>query len=56
MRTRAKSLSLFPERGRPGVVPDTRELPVRRLPYTIVYTALEGSVYILGAYDQRRQR
>lgn len=52
----AQSLSIFPERGRAGEIPDTRELLVRRLPYTIVYTVLEETVYILGVYDQRRPR
>lgn len=52
----AQSLSFFPERGRPGEVEDTRELLVKRLPYTIVYTVLEETVYILSVYDQRRNR
>lgn len=52
----AQSLSTFPARGRPGDVEDTRELLVRRLPYTIVYTVVEETVYILGVYDQRRNR
>lgn len=51
-----RSLSILPERGRPGEIDDTRELLVRRLPYTIVYTVIDETVYILGVYDQRRDR
>ena len=52
----ARSLSFLPERGRPGELEDTRELLVRRLPYTIVYTVIGETVYILGVYHQRRGR
>ena len=52
----AQSLSILPNRGRPGEVEDTRELLVTRLPYTIVYTVFEQTVYVLGVYDQRRDR
>jgi hypothetical protein len=46
----------FPECGRPVEVAATRELLVRRLPYTVVYTVFEQRVSILDVYDQRRQR
>ena len=52
----AQSLSILPNRGRPGEVEDTRELLVKRPPYTIVYTVIEETVYVLGVYDQRRDR
>lgn len=52
----AQSLSVMPGRGRPGDVEDTRELLVRRLPYTLVYTVIDETVYVLGVYDQRRDR
>lgn len=52
----ARSLSCLPERGRPGELEDTRELLVRRLPYSVVYTVIGETVYILGVYDQRRNR
>ena len=52
----AKSLVIMPSRGRPGAVEDTRELLVRRLPYTIVYTVYDETVYILGVIDQRQER
>ena len=52
----AQSLSTFPGRGRPGEVEDTRELLVKRLPYTLIYTVVAETVYSLGVYDQRRNR
>lgn len=52
----AKSLAALPGRGRPGQVEDTRELLVKRLPYTIVYTVHNDTVYILGVYHQRQDR
>ena len=41
------SLADFPRRGRPGRMPDTRELPVSRLPYIIVYEIQHDSVVVL---------
>jgi toxin ParE1/3/4 len=38
-----EGLCRHPRQGRPGRVPETRELPVPRLPYVIVY-ALEPSL------------
>jgi toxin ParE1/3/4 len=52
----AQSLATFPGRGRPGQVEDTRELLVKRLPYTIVYTVRNDQVYVLGIYHQRQNR
>lgn len=52
----ARSLAVMPGRGRPGAVEDTRELLVRRLPDTIVYTVYDETVYILGVFDQRQDR
>ena len=52
----AQSLDTFPHRGRPGLVEDTRELLVRRLPYTIVYTVRDDLVHVLGIYHQRQNR
>jgi addiction module RelE/StbE family toxin len=40
-------LAAHPRRGRPGRVPDTRELTVRALPYLIVYEVDERRVAIL---------
>lgn len=52
----AQSLATFRARGRPGQVEDTRELLVKRLPYTIVYTVRDDQVYVLGVYHQRQNR
>jgi plasmid stabilization system protein ParE len=52
----AQSRSVLPHRGRPGQVEDTRELLVKRLPYTIVYTVVGDTVYILGVYHQPTNR
>ena len=37
----------FPEMGRPGRVPDTRELVISRTPYVVIYRARVGNVQIL---------
>ncbi len=52
----AQSLSVLPHHGRPGQVEDTRELLDKRLPYTIVYTVVGNTVYILGVYHQHTDR
>jgi toxin ParE1/3/4 len=51
-----QSLATFPGRGRPGQVEVTRELLVKRLPYTIVYTVRNDQVYVLGVYHQHQNR
>lgn len=52
-----RSLENFPQRGRPGHVSGTRELPVTGLPYVVVYAVRTGAVEILhifhGAQDWR---
>ena len=52
-----RSLKDFPNRGRPGHVSGTRELPITGLPYVVVYAAKAESVEILhifhGAQDWR---
>ena len=52
----AQSIGIMPGRGRPGEVEDTRELLIKGLPYTIVYTVFEETVYVLGVYERRRGR
>jgi len=39
-------LSMFPNRGRPGKKPGTRELVVRALPYIVVYQVSGDVVYV----------
>jgi addiction module RelE/StbE family toxin len=40
------ALKSFPNRGRPGKKPGTRELVVRPLPYVVVYQVSEDVVYV----------
>jgi plasmid stabilization system protein ParE len=42
-----RSLSEMPDCGRPGAIPATRELPVRRAPYVFVYTVGDEGVFVL---------
>ncbi len=37
----------FPERGRAGTAPGTRELPLPGLPWRLIYRTAEGGVMIL---------
>lgn len=43
----ADCLAEFPERGRDGAAPGTRELPLPGLPWRLVYRAGPGGVMIL---------
>ncbi len=43
----ADCLAEFPQRGRDGMAPGTRELPLPGLPWRLVYRAGEGRVMIL---------
>lgn len=42
----ATALKTFPNRGRPGKKPGTRELVIPSLPYIVVYQVREDTVYI----------
>lgn len=52
---RVAELSNFPELGRAGEIGDTRELPLTRFPYVIVYRVGSNAVEVLhifhGAQD-----
>ncbi len=50
----AQRLGDFPEIGRPGRLPDTRELLVSTLPYLIVYEVGAGVVTILAVFHTSR--
>lgn len=43
----AKMLADHPGMGRPGRVPETRELVISGLPFILPYIEIEGSIYIL---------
>ena len=51
----ADSLSAFPDRGRPGRVPGTRELAIV-WPYVIVYGAHQGRVVVLRVWHGAQDR
>jgi toxin ParE1/3/4 len=50
----AERLADFPEMGRAGRLPDTRELPVAGLSYLIVYEVGAGVVTILAVFHTSR--
>ena len=50
----AERLTDFPELGRPGRLPDTRELLVSTLPYPIIYQVGAGVVTILAVFHTSR--
>jgi toxin ParE1/3/4 len=51
----AERLTDFPEIGRPGRVPDTRELSVPSLPYLLVYEVGADVVAILAVFHTTRE-
>ena len=54
LRNAADSLAAFPEKGKPGRVPGTREL-VAHKNYIIVYTVFASTVYIVAVAHAARQ-
>lgn len=50
----AQRLTAFPEMGRPGRLPDTREIPVSSLPFLIVYEVGADFVTILAVFHTAR--
>ena len=51
----AEKLETFPELGKPGRVPGTRELPLPEYPYTIVYRVKALRVVVYAVLHQSRQ-
>jgi toxin ParE1/3/4 len=51
----AESLGIFPEKGRPGRIPGTRELVVVGTSYLIAYRIRESSIRILGILHGARR-
>jgi addiction module RelE/StbE family toxin len=49
-------LKFFPHIGRPGSVKETREKPVKSLPYIVVYTIEAGELVILRIYHGAQDR
>ncbi|PTU63510.1 plasmid stabilization protein [Chromobacterium sp. Panama] len=55
VRAATKHLADFPETGRPGRVPGTRELVLEGFPYLIPYRVKDGQVQILRIFHTRRR-
>jgi plasmid stabilization system protein ParE len=51
----AERLVLYPRIGRPGRIPGTRELPVAKTSFTLVYRVRAGSLSIARVLHQRRK-
>lgn len=49
-----RRLASFPQSGRPGKVPETRELFVR--PYNVVYRVNDNTMIILNIFHEAQQR
>jgi toxin ParE1/3/4 len=56
LRARIELLGAFPNLGRPGKMPGTRELVISWLPYIVVYRLHAGSVEILRIMHTSQQR
>ncbi len=53
--SQVEGLIMFPETGRPGRVPGTRELIIHRTPYLVVYRVLDDTVRILRVLHGSQQ-
>lgn len=51
----AEKLELFPEMGKPGRVPGTRELPLKQYHYTIVYRIKAARIIVYAVLHQSRR-
>ena len=49
-------LELNPRMGKPGAVTGTREYPVPKTRYTLIYEERASAIHILHCWHQRRQR
>ncbi len=50
-----ESLAEFPQIGRPGRIPDTRELVVTDTPFIAPYRVRDGEIQILAVFHGARQ-
>ncbi|MDO3377759.1 type II toxin-antitoxin system RelE/ParE family toxin [Geoalkalibacter halelectricus] len=55
LRRVAAQLSAFPASGKPGRIPETRELVFPELPYIVVYTVVDEVVTILRVFHAARK-
>lgn len=51
----AEKLESFPDLGKPGRVPGTRELPLAKYPYILVYRNKASRVVVYSVLHQARQ-
>ena len=51
----AEKLESFPDMGKPGRMPGTRELPLAKYPYTIVYRIRAHRVVVYAVLHQSMQ-
>lgn len=51
----AEKLETFPDLGKPGRVPGTRELPLSKYPYTLVYRIRPNKVIVYAVMHQARK-
>ena len=47
-------LTVFPDLGRAGRLPDTRECPVRSLPFVITYQRTDATITVLAVFHGAR--
>jgi toxin ParE1/3/4 len=51
----ANRLATFPEMGRTGRIPGTRELPILNSPYIIVYKVFDEKIEIMAVFHGARR-
>jgi addiction module RelE/StbE family toxin len=56
LRARIELLERYPNLGRPGKLPGTRELVIARLPYLVIYRLHASSVEILRVMHTSQRR
>lgn len=55
IRAQVQSLSATPQLGRPGRVPNTRELVINHTPYLVVYRVKQNTVQVLRILHTSRR-
>jgi toxin ParE1/3/4 len=55
VKAKADALGDFPSTGRPGRVPNTRELVIDRYPFVVPYRVVGDEVQVLRVFHTRRK-